>query len=291
MKKSKKITLIILISLITASLIMTAVLSGTFAKFISMGYSRAVARVAKWGIELNAGSDLRNYYTASLDQNNPTVRTRVVETRTTGAVDSNGDPIRDNTVVPGTNGSLAWISLEGHPEVMYNVEFSTEEVTQGDKVLYDGFYVGEGFYAASRMVRDEKGLPTEYFPIIIELCAYDVSSTGTKTVVVSQTHALKSTSDNTASTDKNKLYTSLSDLVTGVNTAIDSIFDSQNNTPNQAINRVYSVCWKWNYTAKTSYQTDFLDTSLCEAIANCSDADRSKFEIGLKMGMKVSQVD
>ena len=290
MKKSRKITLIILAILISISLAMLAVLSGTLAKYISTGQSMSAARAAKWGMQFNAGSDLQHFYTTSLDTDNPNVRTTVVEAKTNGQVDSNNNPLYDNTVVPGTNGSLAWIHISGKPEVKYDINISTSEVKEGDTVLYRGFNVGEGFYENSRLIRDEKGLPIEYFPIIIELCAYNVDSAGQKTSVeVVQTHALKKQGDNTQSTDANKLYTSLSELVTGVNTSISNLFDSVNNEPNKQINRYYSVNWKWNYepASASAYQSNFLDTALCEAVANCKD--KSVFEIGVKFEMQVSQ--
>lgn len=301
MNKGKKITLAILAVMISATLIMIAVFSGTLAKFISTDSSSAAARVAKWGINVTSGTDLEFSYQSALNENEPNVLSTVVSTKTNGETDSEGHALHDNVVIPGTEGSLAWINVTGSPEKNYNVTVSVGEEKEGDKVLFRGFNVGRGFYAAERLIRDKNMLPVEYFPIIIELCAYDVDASNKHTVILRQTHALKKVDDTTANTDDSFYYTSLAELVEGVNIAIgngttfeeddptpNNIFNSTNNSSETPVNRFYTVNWKWNYAASDgAYQNDFLDTALCEAIANCQD--KSLFEIGLTMNIQIAQ--
>lgn len=291
MNKSKKITLAILAVLVSATLIMIAIFSGTLAKYISTGFANAAARAAKWGISVDTGSDLNYCYTTVRNENNPESVTYKVEAKTNGKTDSEGKEIHDNVVVPGTAGSLAWFYVHGKPETEFDVRVTTADAKDGDTVLFNGFYVGDGFYADSRMVRDDKCLPIEYFPIIIEICVHDADSNGNvKSEVVCQTHSLKKLDDPTVSNynDNNKfLYTSLSELVAGVNRAIPQVLKSEDIAPNTPINRYYSVNWRWNFEGQTTYQNDDYDTYLCAAIANCED--KSMFDIGLKMNIQVSQ--
>ena len=290
MSKSKKITLAILAVLVSATLIVIAAFSGTLAKFISTDFSLAAARAAKWGIEVSGGSDLNDNYIFTPDKSNPSVKKAAVQAKTNGKTDSDGNPLYDNVVVPGTKGSLAWLYVKGCPETKYDITVSPEEVMEGDKLLFKGFTVGKGFYAAERLIRDERGLPVEYFPIVIELYAYDVDENGQKTDVVLETYALKKSSDTaTQNTYADHLYASLDELVTAVNTAIGNSFNSVDNAPNTAINRYYCVNWSWDYEphSATAYHSDFLDTALCEAIAKSTD--KSLFEIGLKMSVQIAQ--
>ena len=58
MKKNDKKTVVLLIILVSAVLFAIVLLSTTLAKFMSTSNSRAAARVAKWGVEVNGGSDI-----------------------------------------------------------------------------------------------------------------------------------------------------------------------------------------------------------------------------------------
>jgi hypothetical protein len=265
MQKGHKITIIILSIMLCISLSAVAVLSGTLTKYVSVASSRALARVAKWGIDINAGSDL-------------------VHTITDG-----GDYIylkaknQDNSLIPGTRGSFAYFKTEGAPEVAYKINIDGKEETVGGKTV-KGFTVGEGFYASSRLVRGEDGLPVEYFPLIISVRIYDLSETGTKTHVRSASYAIKSNISGVTSCNN------LADLVTKVNEAIDGGLDVNDNPPTGGVkfNRVYTLDWEWIYEpAKGSYQTNYLDTALCEAVLN----NEGKFDISVNMAFEIVQLD
>ena len=62
MNRKYKITIAILSVALAIALIGVAVLSGTLTKFATTGSAIALARVAKWGINLEAGSDVSHEY-------------------------------------------------------------------------------------------------------------------------------------------------------------------------------------------------------------------------------------
>jgi hypothetical protein len=242
MKKNNKKTIVLLVILISAVLLAIVLLSTTLAKFMATASSKATARVAKWGVAVDGGSDIPDSYG------------RVGE----GAdsfemvVSSNGK----NSILPGTKGSLAWFSISGKPETTYNIDFEGT------------FSLGSGFTDESRLIRDKRQLPIEYFPIVINI--YTVEN-NEKTVIGTYAYS-------------NDLAT----LSANINSTINDNLDSSNN-PNVNINRTYVVEWDWPYESNSTYQSDFLDTALCEAIANNPNTDL--FDISLDMKLTVTQVD
>ena len=242
MEKNNKKTVVLLVILVSAVLFAIVLLSTTLAKFMSTSNSRAAARVAKWGVEVDGGSDIPITYADVKDG----------EKSIEMVIASNGE----NFILPGTKGSLAWFTISGKPETTYNVDFEGT------------FSLGGGYTAASRMIRNERELPVEYFPIIIRI--YTVEN-GSKDNIGTYSYS-------------NDLAT----LSTDINRTINNNLDSTNN-PNVSIDRTYIVEWEWLYTPENAYQTDFLDTSLCEAIAENPNSDL--FDVTLDMKLTVSQVD
>ena len=250
MHRKYKITIAILSVALAMALIGIAVLSGTLTKFATTGSAKALARVAKWGIDIEAGSDIDCEYKSE----GGTVYVSTTD--------------KDGVIIPGTRGALTYVKTSGSPEVKYDINIDGD--TTDDKMA---FSVGEGYYASSRLVRGEKGTPIEYFPIIIRFTHYDLSGAGTKTNVVSKSYAI-------GRDDVDVTCTGLGDLVTKVNAAIGTDLDVNNNPPApDGMTRVYAIEWDWPYetTGDASYQTNVRDTSLCEAINQ--NKDNGIFEI------------
>lgn len=313
MNQNKKRTLIVSAILVSAILVMTVVLSSTLAKFVAGGAADTSARVAKWGITFNSGSDLSDSYGEKETEDKEKIK--IVQSAS----------VDDKVVVPGTKGSLAWISVKGKPEAKYDIDITCEKITdEGGKLLSKGFSLGKGFFESERLVHDEKMLPVDYFPIVIRLCVFDfVAKTETYHIYAVQRDDIVLNECYNYRTDVTNLVADGSDytgfvideenvsveyhlasdvntLVNDINTGLEGLLDSQNNAPGTELNRIYSVEWDWIYqpvseiqnsngeTVKlNTYQTDFMDVSLCEAIANSTD--KSLFDISLKLGMTVSQ--
>ena len=106
------------------TLLSTCVISGTFAKYVTEGSTKATARVAKWGVTIEAsnadksGAPFKNSYATEKEVTNlkgETIKNAVLST--TGAV-----------VAPGTSGGLGAINVSGTPEVAVNIAYTVTEL-------------------------------------------------------------------------------------------------------------------------------------------------------------------
>lgn len=103
--------------LMVAVLLSTCAISGTFAKYVSTGYTVASARVAKWGVTITGGNtmfsdsykDSATTYTAS---------------ENTDAITVQAYNPGESIVAPGTNGTLANFAITGTPEVDVKVTYA-----------------------------------------------------------------------------------------------------------------------------------------------------------------------
>ncbi|MBE6533832.1 MAG: hypothetical protein E7678_02525 [Ruminococcaceae bacterium] len=283
MKNSKKITLIIIYVLVCSILLATVFFLNSLAKFVTTDASSDGARVAKWGMEITTGSNLSNTYSKSNSGEAISLTT---------ATSSDGDKI----IMPGTSGSFAWFNISGTPEAAYNVDIQCEKIKDDDTMEDLAFSVGEGFSSADRLIRDERGLAVEYFPLVITLHIYDIGEGGAKTDVgTPMSFAIKKTG---AADNATVMCDDLSDLVTRVNASLDTYFDSEEASID-AINRVYSVEWSWPYLPASeafdetekrivkidgvvTYQSSYLDTALCEAVYANRDNDLFKIKLDLR---------
>lgn len=93
--------------LLCVTLMSTAVLSTTFAKYTTSGSGSTSARVAKWGITLEPMTDVKKVWTNSDG---------------IAALSST----TDNIIAPGTGGDLVRFRLEGNPEVAQKVDFNLD---------------------------------------------------------------------------------------------------------------------------------------------------------------------
>ncbi len=260
MHRKYKITIAILSVALAMALIGVAVLSGTLTKFATSSSARTLARVAKWGIDIEAGSDISHEYSVSEG---------TVFVSTTD---------EDGVIIPGTRGALTYVKTSGIPEVKYDINFDGD-TTDGKTA----FSVGSGYYASSRLVRGEDGTPIEYFPIIIRFSVYDLSGSGTKTMISTKSYAINN--DNV-----DVKCTGLDDLIAKVTAAINNDLDIKNNPPaSETINRVYAIEWDWLYesTGESPYQTNVRDTSLCEAINQ--NKDNGMFDIRINVLFEMAQ--
>lgn len=249
MKNINKITMISVGMLLASVLIATVVLSGTIAKFTSVGSSNDTARVAKWGLEITAGSNAAATYGT------------IEETDSEGNVTSFGIATASdgkNIIVPGTKGYLTWMRIQGSPEAAYEID------------VEGAFRIGAGYTDDNRLIRGGDGLPVEYFPIIIRLYTIDQRNGDAKTELGTFSYS-----------DDVTL------LSTNITNAIKQNFDTTTQQAPGSIDKLYIVEWEWLFTPENPYQSDALDTALAEAIKD--NKNTKLFEIGLDMSVKISQ--
>lgn len=110
------------------TLLSTCVISGTFAKYVTEGSTTASARIAKWGVEINAengGSPFSTSY--ATDDEGAKVSASLEQSVKAGGENS------EAVFAPGTRGTLGSIGLTGTPEVAVNITYGTH--TDGGKML------------------------------------------------------------------------------------------------------------------------------------------------------------
>lgn len=138
--------------LLVATLLTTSVISGTFAKYTTKATGSDSARVAKFGVEIDAkgGMFAEEYDTDDADVARAGVITKSVIT----SGESGG--VKD-VVAPGTKGVLANATISGTPEVAVHVGYEPTLTLDGWK-LADGseycpivFTVGNETYGLTGM--------------------------------------------------------------------------------------------------------------------------------------------
>ena len=116
--------------LLVAVLISTSAISGTYAKYVTTDSGSDTARVAKWGVVIEAdsfGMFATNYKT---DDKTATF------TGDYSVSSANGDKV----MAPGTSGSFADISITGTPEVAVDVAIVPTVEVSGNWTVGGDFY-------------------------------------------------------------------------------------------------------------------------------------------------------
>ena len=108
--------------LLVAVMLTTCAISGTFAKYVTSADSTDSARVAKFGVEITANGETFAKEYATDD---------AIFTETNSVIST------DKVVAPGTDGTMASMTLTGTPEVAVRVSYDAE-VTINDKWVVDG---------------------------------------------------------------------------------------------------------------------------------------------------------
>ena len=106
-------------ALLVAVLLTTCTISGTFAKYVTTASATDTARVAKWGVTVEATGNDAFAPSYEADTAGVTAYTVFCET------DMDHDGFTDDVLAPGTSGHLGKLTIKGKPEVMVDVLVST----------------------------------------------------------------------------------------------------------------------------------------------------------------------
>lgn len=155
MKKNKMMRLAS--ALLVCTMLSTSVISGTFAKYVTTDSAGDTARVAKWGVTVEASGNLFGKYYA---KNDSTATSDLIAASSTNV--ANGASDGKNIVAPGTkNDTGLMVKISGTPETEYTITANDNGVTAKDIFLDTGDWgvmvEATGLNAASDVV----GLYTE----------------------------------------------------------------------------------------------------------------------------------
>ena len=138
MSAKKNVTLRAAAVLFALALITSCFVGGTFAKYVTNGTGTDTARVAKFGVTVEAkGTLFAEEYDTDDENAKATIAKSVISS---GKSDAEGAP-KDNVVAPGTNGKALSMKLSGQPEVAVSVTYQPTIVLNGEWKDADGkFY-------------------------------------------------------------------------------------------------------------------------------------------------------
>lgn len=109
--------------LLVCVILTVAVVGGIFAKYVTAKEATDTARVAKFGVTVNAaGTTFAKEYAKETDSTKITVKSST----------------EDNVVAPGTKGEMAAITLSGSPEVAVKVSYAAEFELTGWEIPVSG---------------------------------------------------------------------------------------------------------------------------------------------------------
>ena len=275
--------------LLVAVLITTSMISGTYAKYVTTANASDTARVAKWGVEVAATTDLfdEDY---DIDDTNKTFKFagEYSVSAASAAIDD-----RDNLVAPGTKGSMTF-SITGVPEVAVNVNVSfnaTEnalkmvtlpigEYTDYTKATYAEEDKDETDYDDTTVAayNEKIELEADYYPVL-----WTLKKSATKI-------------------DAPEDWASVGAVVGMEGVELQVIEDyfaaegmSKNYEPNTNLTKqfgYYELSWEWPYEAKDNKELyDAADTYIGNVAAGIVTDANVKLEEAFDFTITVTQID
>ena len=269
--------------LLVATLLTTSVISGTLAKYTTQDAAEDTARVAKWGVELQA---IGNLY-------GDTYKDRIVTENDTTATVQSVDRTAD-VVAPGTQNAEGFtFSLKGKPEVdgtitttitsqniflkagTYGIMIpvDSEVVTAANFDELSGLYTKSGntytaatAYAANTTyytLEDYVVVSDDYYPVVYKLTGTTKTTTETETTKVDSLNAVAATlakqlgiESESGTTDTRKITTYTGTKTFATNDDLASLLvDGE------------KITWAWGYgdatkVGDTADESDKADTIL-----------------------------
>lgn len=153
MKKTKLMRAALLLLVLT--LITSCFVGGTFAKYVTKGNSTDSARVAKWGVKVEAnGTTFAKKYATDTANVTGTIAYSVI------SADADVSADADKVIAPGTKGDMVKMTITGTPEVAV-------------KVSYTATFDVEGWN-----ITDTNGTSKFYCPLQIKVDGTTIDGTG-----------------------------------------------------------------------------------------------------------------
>ena len=121
--------------LLVAVLLSTCAVSGVFANYQTKGTTNDSARVAKWGVTIDATTDAIGNVMFSDSYKDEGTKYNATEKGTDITVQA--DTEGTNVVAPGTNGTLAKFDIAGKPEVDVKVTYTADVELKNWEVVMD----------------------------------------------------------------------------------------------------------------------------------------------------------
>lgn len=278
MKKNKMMRIASI--LLVATLITVCAISGTFAKYVSGGSAADTARVAKWGVKVEASGNLfaKNYLlgTDAANRNKPTASTDDTKI----SVESSNT---DLLVAPGTQSADGMVlSLTGTPEVDARIKLT---IKAKDVSLAKGYYGVMEQVAVNEVNFDslKAGLytkSTDTYTKLASTATFDATATyyrilnGTQAVVADGgykpvKYAYGSQTDKTA----NEIAAAIADGAKGTTTvtvttddakqettyAVERFVDSNTDLSTLGIQSANKLTWAWAYNNTIDSDWDNVD--------------------------------
>ena len=340
MQKKNRILMASVSILLCFVLLSNSLLSAIFARFAVRDSVEMDVGFKQWGITITGA-------------NNTLVETHDKDGKK--VFEAKGEISQDGLIAPGTSGQLLYFHIEGTPEVDFEIDF------QGK------IDIGYGFWSSKMMIEketyvkneikaknsnftndqvneeytkllklknqlkfyDEIGRETEYLPIQLKICKYDLDENniaigspvlrGLCATRLSPDAPLDATVFYEDNPDYDKYrwrfhdnYASatvydLEDEANAKNYWNDAFQANGRTLANTTVNSVYAVEWEWLYHYTTQeevasgvtsnrlegangdYQTADLDTQLGESVSKCVTKYPEFFNITLNMTVSVSQ--
>lgn len=237
--------------LLVAVLITTCGISGTYAKYVTADNGSDSARVARWGVTIDATVDM--FADAYLDEEVAWVASDSDQTITVRA-NTEGQ----NLVAPGTNGTMANFDISGVPEVDV-------------KVTYTGNLTLTGWFLDANLNGVQDAGETDYCPLVIT-----IDTKGTKEdfyigMVGIDTVDQLETAVNNKITNYYNIYETLTNL--------EEVEDDM------------IISWAWGYETDDhpalGYQNDDRDTLLGNMVAFTTNAPI----IDVAVSCTITQID
>jgi len=247
-------------ALLILTMVTTCAISGTFAKYVTEAKTTDTARVAKWGVTVDAVGSLfgQDYYSQTTDSKNSI----------SAVVSNNAHASGDyNIVAPGTESEKGLtLSVKGTPEVAYSIAYATPAGTDNQEIwLLNGNY--------GVLVETDKVTADNYVGYYYAATAAGPFTKATDTYVYSGSEKWYDLHDQAeVTTDKyypivwtvtkngttGTLSTSTYSNVEEMNNALSGEFGAATNNANEKIDDSYTITWAWAFTG----QNDGADTIL-----------------------------
>ena len=295
MRKNKSMRVASL--LLALTLITSCFVGGTFAKYVTDAQGTDTARVAKWGVTVQASGNLfgEHYYAKSDTAETSNKISASVQHSVDKEIALNGI---SQIVAPGTKSDKGLtLSVKGKPEVMYTVTYSNAiDATKNKEIPNEDIWLKAGSYAVmvkTTAVTEENYVgkyylddsnyvkaQSEEWTAVKDKTWYEINDETTVTANADGNYyPLKWTvTKETGSTGT--LDTTEYRNVETMNTALKNEFSVSNVKAKIEVNDVYTISWEWAFEQKQ----DGADTILGHLMAkqdNLENLDR-EYEVVVK---------